>query len=268
VIKRIKRNLLIAPFLVIIIPALLFTIFSLLKQRPTSPPESQIAGLEEELLDMAADLNGDGNLEFVGLNSDENSSRVSSIVAYSSQGEIIGSTPERMTFPQPAMNSFRVFRLDSEESRDFFSFDFTAGPHQFERMFFELHKDSVLPVCFTEEKKWPGDCLFYMGGPDYLMVEDLDKDGLAEVIGVVDEYPGEGELTEEIASRESGGRGRPVAWGIYSYNSYYLEPQLGENYEKYFSVLKEEYENLMRKSDLSKDSLDYIESTRTFWTKR
>lgn len=287
-IKRRKRNFLVASSAVIGIAVLSFTIFFLIKQRTALPPETQIAGVEEESLEMSADLDGDGNLELVFLDSDETSSKVSSIIAYNSLGEIIGSTPEGITFPQPATDSFRVFRLDSEQNKDFFSFDFIAGPHQFERMFFELYEDAILPVCFTEEIKGPSDCLFYMGGPDYLLVEDLDKDGLVEVVEVVDEYPSEGELTEEekeaiekefgelgvseeakeIASRESGGRGRPVVWGIYSYDGYYLKPQLDEDHEKYFLILKEEYEDLMRKADLSEDSLEYIEFARNFWTRR
>ena len=195
-IKRKKRNYIIASILVFIIAVLIFG-RSFVKEKISQLSKSQVAGVEEELLELGADLDGDGELEYLKVNSDKDNFKVSSIVAYDSEGETIGSTPERITFPKPAVDSFRVFRLDSQQNKDFFSFDFIVGPHQFERMFFELYEGSILPVFFTEEIEGADDCLFYMGGPDYLLVEDLDRDGYVEVAEVVDEYPSEGELTKE-----------------------------------------------------------------------
>jgi hypothetical protein len=287
--KKIKRYLPAIFIYAIVIVALTFIITSK-ESEGEDTSESQVAGVEETRLGMDADLDGDGDLEHVKLNYDETESQVTSIAVYAGE-ELVGSTPEGITFPPPAVEPFKVFRLDSERSEDYFSFDFIAGPHQFERMFFGLYGDVVFPVCFKENPEGPEDCLFYMDGPDELVVEDLDKDGWVEVVEIAFEYPGTGELnTEEqdaidaafeefgvseftegaegIAKREKGGKGRPVAWGIYSYNGVFFEPQEDADYEKYILILKEENENLMRKSELSEDSLEYIESTRNFWTKR
>lgn len=135
----------------------------------------------------------------------------------------------------------------------------------------------------------PDDCLFYLANPGGLVVDDLDGDGNLELVEVVDEYPKDGELSEEeetaikqtfteegvdaftegarrIAIREKGGRGKPVAWAIFSYNgASVFVPQEGDNFEKYFLLLKSKQPDLVRKTEISEESIDYNEFVRTFW---
>lgn len=156
-------------------------------------------------------------------------------------------------------------------------------------MFFELRDDLILPVCHEDEVTGPYDCLFYSGNTGYLPVEDLDGDGLAELVETVDEYPSSSELDSEetsaidqafedqdlediaeeakiVAEREKGGRGRLVVWAIYSFDGTRFVQQTGDNYENYYSFIGDLIENRMRKSELSEDSLEYIQLTKDFWS--
>jgi hypothetical protein len=112
---------------------------------------------------------------------------------------------------------------------------------------------------------------------------------------MVDEYPKDGPLTEEIINstketfnnlgekasdgalrvlkREQGGRGNKVIWGIYKYNDTYFEKQLGKDYDKYYVLAKDSISNLytkyptiMKKSEMSKDSVEYNEFMKNYWT--
>lgn len=161
-----------ALFIYLLVTIAFTLVFSSKKPKVSEPAESQVAGVSRPRLGLDADLDGDGDLEHLKLNYDNSASQVTSIYVYDG-ADLAGSTPEGITFPPPLVETFKVFRLDSERSEDYFSFDFIAGPHQFERMFFGLYDDVVFPVCFTEKPTGPEDCLFYMDGPDELAVEDF-----------------------------------------------------------------------------------------------
>ena len=128
-------------------------------------------------------------------------------------------------------------------------------------MFFELRDELILPVCHKDEVSGPYDCLFYSGNTGYLPLLDLDNDGYLELIETVDEYPSSGEL----GAREKGGRGRMVVWAIYSFNGKRFVEQTGDNYEKFYTLIGGTIENRMMRSELSKDSLEYIQFAKDFW---
>lgn len=281
----------------ILIIAFVFAGAYLLLQREESSiePEPAVPGTTGKTERIEVDLNGDGEKEYVvlGYPEDELDAYLVSMKAYDKSGREIASLPPEISIkvPSPAID---VHTLDESSPREFFNFYFSAGTHQFETMFFELRNDYILPVCFTKFTKdvtGPYDCLFYTGNADGFIINDLDGDGTTEVVETVDEYPGDGELSKEeeaaiqqgfeefgvsefaegarrIALREKGGRGRNVAWGIYSYNGEYFEPQEGEDFERYFAILKEEMPDMIRKSDLSQGSLEYNEFVRDFWSRR
>ena len=157
-------------------------------------------------------------------------------------------------------------------------------------MFFDLQKDLLLPVCLKEKVTAPYDCLFFTGNVGNLPVMDLDQDGLAEVIETTDEYPSEGKLNQEeqaaitevsgeseadeftqameqIAKREKGGRGRTVVWAIFSYNGKFFKEQSGKDYDRLYNLIGSQIKNKMKKSELSRDSLEYLNLVRNLWNK-
>jgi uncharacterized protein YxeA len=267
-----------------IVVLLVITFGYLLFNRKSNEP---ISGEENKIY---ADLDGNGEKEYValGMPEDEQENYLTSLVAYSKSGEEIASLPSDMTIKVPMSDSIKTHRLDKNNTTEVFSLEFIAGPHQSETMFFGLREDRILPICFKEIPEGPYDCLFYSGNVGYLPVEDLDGDGFIELIEVVDEYPSEGELSEEekfaidkafeeegvteftegaekIALREKGGRGRSVVWAIFSYNGKYFVSQSEDNYEKYYLLIGDLVNNKMRKSELSNYSLEYIQLVKEFW---
>lgn len=253
--------------------------------------EEEIAEVKEGKI--FADLDGDGEKDYIilAMPEDELDNYLESIKAYNKSDEEIASLPSEITIKVPMSELTKVHKLDENNSKEVFSLEFMAGPHQSETMFFGMSEDMILPICFIEIPEGPYDCLFYSGNVGFLPVKDLDGDGYVELIEVVDEYPGEGELSEEeqaaiekafeeegvteftesmerIALREKGGRGRSVVWAIYGYNGNYFVPQQEDDYEKYYLLIGGLIEDKMRRSELSQDSLDYIEFTRNFWTHR
>ena len=264
-----------------------------------SPLVEKETGLEPDIpLDLSSseipiDLNADGEKEYVVLEMPESDldNYLKSIKAYNQSVEEIASLPSNMVIMVPMTDSAKIHRLDENSTAEVFSLEFIAGPHQSETMFFGLNKDRILPICFMEIPEGPYDCLFYSGNVGYLPVKDLDGDGYVELLEVTDEYPGEGELSDEeesaidkvfeeegvteftegagkIALREKGGRGKSVVWAIFSYNGQYFVPQIGDGYEKYYSLIGDLIKNKMRKSELSDDSLEYTEYVRSFWGKK
>lgn len=240
--------------------------------------------------DLSADLNGDREKERVVLEmpDDESINYLKSIKVYDKSGSEIASLPSEVTIKIPMTDSLKIYKLNENDPKEYFSLDFIAGPHQSETMFFEMRERLILPVCHKEDVEGPYDCLFYSGNTGYLPIKDLDGDGLVELIETVDEYPSIGELSAEekdainqtfdeqevdeftegaeiIAKREKGGRGRMVVWSIFSYNGKRFIEQTGFDYEKYYLLIGNFIDNKMKKPELSKDSLDYIEFTRNFW---
>ena len=229
------------------------------------------------------DLNGDGIQEYLVIES-------GSMTAYDSNGNIIARKPEEMTLLDPVKDLIKIHRLKTDDMKEAVSFEFLAGPHQSQIMFFDLYNNRLLPICLKEKIIGPEDCLIFTGNIGFLPVMDLDQDGFVEVIETTDEYPTEGELTEEeqsaitkaaqdeevneftknmeqIAKREKGGRGRTVVWQIFSYNGKMFEEQTGKDYDRFYNLIGNQIENKMKKSELSKDSLEYLNLVRKLWNK-
>lgn len=239
------------------------------------------------------DLNGDGNKDYVVVKNPEDVKTrvIEKMTAYDSSNKEIGKLPADMPINIPMDKSLKTYKAKSDDKKEIFSMDFTVGPHQMETMFFGLTKDLLLPVCFVGQPTGPYDCLFYSGNIGGLIVEDVDNNGSLDIIETVDEYPTDGKLSnieeeaidkefkeqgvgeaaqgaKRIAMRERGGRGRSVAWAIYSYNGTFFEPQVNNSYETIFVSLNKKYPQLIKKSQLNKDSLEYNEFTRNFWSKK
>lgn len=245
--------------------------------------KKSVEGVRVENTEYEADVDGDGTQEKVILEKSEE--RVNAIYI-EDNGNESAATPEGFTTPIPIESSFRVYNLETASPADNFSFDFIAGPHQIERMFFGVFDDIVSPLCLKEEVESPYDCLFYTTIADGIIVRDLDSDGFSEVIELTNEYPSEGELTDEeiaaisaageslpefavgaerIAKRERGGEGRTVVWSIYVFNGVYFEKQEGEKYIQYFNLLKEDFPEVVAKEEISQDSINYTDFVRKFW---
>jgi len=253
------------------------------------------------------DLDGDGKEETLRLtystSTDEEQSQISeSLIAYNSEGAEVARFPDDLPMAMPFTDSAKAYTLNKANKKQFVSYDFIAGPHSADTMFLGLRESNddkriILPVCFVEIPQSALDCLFWSGEVGSLIVDDFDNDGFMEVIEMVDEYPKDGSITSDIeemineeskdlgqevtdgmiriTKREQGGRGNRVVWGIYRYNGEYFEKQLGTEYEKYYKLVTEHlrrfypnYPTIMRKSEMSKDSLEYNNFMRNFWTKR
>jgi hypothetical protein len=255
--------------------------------------------------DKKVDLNGDGKEETLRLSytqSETSQFPNVSLVAYDENGKEIGKLPDSMPIEQPLSGSAKAFVGMKKDGKQLVSYEFIAGPHSSHTMFFGLFGlktggEGILPVCPTTDVKSAYDCLFWSGEVGSLVVADFDNDGYLEVAEMVDEYPKDGPITSDIenainetfkdsgqdaingmtriAKREQGGRGNRVVWGMYRYDGEYFVPQLGANYEKYYPLVTaylkrfyKDYPTIMKKSEMSKDSLDYNEFMMSFWTKR
>jgi len=248
------------------------------------------------------DLDGDGQQDVLRLSTgySETDNPIVTLVAYDKNNKEIGRLPDDFPIMEPMSETARVYTPIKKDKKQFVSFEFMAGPHSSETMFFGLFKlkdgsIGILPVCLTEDVEGATDCLFWSGEVGELVVDDFDKDGILEVVEMVDEYPKDGPITEEIKNavdktfddlgqkasdgalrvlkREQGGRGNRVIWGIYSYNDSYFEKQSGADYDKYYAFVKDyiknlypKYPTLMKVTDMSKESLDYNNFMRNYWT--
>ncbi len=235
-------------------------------------------GIAEKLVNVATRLGEDYNPEDAFL------------LAYNYKGEEVGRTPEGFGSTPPTLQ-MRGYKLNTNDPKEYLAVEFVAGPHQSETMLFGLDETRLLPICSVAQPDDPQDCLFYAGNVGGLMVEDIDGNGFMEIVEVVDEYPADGQLNKEeiaaidtafgefdvadsadgmkrIAIREKGGRGRKVAWAIHSYNGAYFEPQVDQAYDKFFELASKHDPDLVRKSDISPDSLEYNEFVKGFWSGR
>jgi len=267
-----------------------------------SYPQNKEIKSDTKIEEKYVDLNGDGQQEILRLTTkyiDEENTEVSLIV-YDKNNKEIGRLPDDLPINEPMFDTARVFTPIKKDKKQFVSYEFIVGPHSSETMFFGLFdfKDGgmgILPVCLTEDVNGASDCLFWSGEVGDLWADDYDKDGILEIVEMVDEYPKDGPLTEEIINstketfnnlgekasdgalrvlkREQGGRGNKVIWGIYKYNDTYFEKQLGKDYDKYYVLAKDSISNLytkyptiMKKSEMSKDSVEYNEFMKNYWT--
>lgn len=289
-----KGRKIFALFASLVLLGLLFTVFQLYQNTQSKKQSMQTEIKTSDENKIYADLNGDGKQETLQLilGADTEPPSVISLVAYNEDGKEIGRLPGSMPIQVPMSGSGKVYVPIKKDKNQFVSFDFSVGPHSSETMFFGLFKlktggMGVLPVCLTDNVYGPSDCLFWSGEIGGLMVDDFDKDGYMDVVEIVDEYPKDGPITADIekmineqfkdvgqdaangmiriAKREQGGRGNRVVWGIDRYNGEYFEQQTGANYDKYFALLIKTQPDLIKKSHLSKDSLEYNEFVRKFW---
>ena len=67
------------------------------------------------------------------------------------------------------------------------------------------------------------------------------------------------------SQRKKGGRGKTVVWSIYSFDGKGFTEQTGADYGNYYDLIGDYIDNRMKKSELSKDSLEYIQLSINFW---
>lgn len=293
------------PALVVIIIGILIVVgyFIISRNKLTQKTDNIPSPTNSKFEDIKADLDGDGNQETLRLSyTDSEKEPVVSLIALDKNGKEIGKLPTSMPIQVPMPKSGKVYTPVKKDKNQFVSFDFSVGPHSSETMFFGLFElktggMGVLPVCLTDNVNGASDCLFWSGEVAELAVKDLDNDGNLEVVETVDEYPKSSTITQEeekaindtwgdlkkenideakrVAMREKGGRGNKVVWGVYRYNGNFFEEQTGTNYDRYYTLASQylktkypTYPTIMKKSAMSKDSLEYNLFIRQFWTKK
>lgn len=297
-----KSKKILSIIIVLTIFLLVGLMYFLKRQQLTNKKTETVSEESSKFEDVKADLNGDGKQETLRLTYTDTLGKVVSLATLDQGGKEIGRLPDSMPISVPFSESGKVYNPIADEKRQFISFDFPVGPHSSETMFFGLKEKTkkVLPVCLTKAEDFKGEesCLFWSGEVDELLVRDIDNDGYLEVVEIVDEYPRYGPITtdtektveetfkdsgekavgqaKEIIEREQGGRGRKCIWAIYRFNNNeaYFEEQTGSNYERYFGFAKQylqknpNYPSLVKKGEMSKESVDYNEMVRKFWTHR
>ncbi|MFA6415856.1 MAG: hypothetical protein WCW47_03830 [Candidatus Paceibacterota bacterium] len=248
--------------------------------------------------DKFADLNGDGVPEKLRLILPSNPSTYESplMIAYDSNNQEIARLPYSIPINTPRNNSGRVHTLSTESKRQAVSFDFSAGMHEIQTMFFELIKSDqgaiIIPICLKKEAVQASDCLFWTSEPGYLIADDFNDDGTLDVAEIVNEYPKDGEISKEIensimsagdnkelnklllriSKREAGGKGNPVVWNTYSYNGEYFQNYSPNEYQNIFQGFKAhvlarpEFSNIKKRTDISKESENYNIFVKTIWT--
>lgn len=293
------------PILITILIGLLVVVGYIVvtKNKPLQKTENVIPITDSISEEVKADLNGDGNQETLRLSyTNSEKEPVVSLIALDKNGKEIGKLPTSMPIQIPMLKSGKVHTPVKKDKNQFVSFDFSVGPHSSETMFFGLFElktggMGVLPICLTDNVNGASDCLFWSGEVGELAAKDLDNDGNLEVVETVDEYPKDGQITTatekiindefkdmgqdavsgmtRIAKREQGGRGNKVVWEVYRFNGNFFEEQTGTNYNKYYTLASQylkttypTYPSIMKRTTMSKESLDYNLFMRKFWTKR
>lgn len=207
------------------------------------------------------DFNGDGKEEeIIAFSKDNffknNTSGTGFIAAYDEQGNEIARTsedfiPEWSTLPGHMM----VYQLDKNSKKEYLRLRRTFGTHNFLDMFMTIENKTIIPICKVEAPNDVNDCIFNNSSYDQGVFRDLDKDGYIEATEIVDEYP------------EGGGRGRPVAAGIYKFNGKYFESQNGQSYGKLFTLLVNELKgmSLIMSSSWSEEGKRNFEEVQNLW---
>ncbi len=261
--------------------------------------------LEEQIHEdrVALDMNGDGRSEMLINPLMVEDYYVSGttkpfLTLYDSDGKKIARTPEWFGSAPNASKMDFVTPPKGTQLNDLAQIDVTIGPHQTESMFLKLEGDLLLPICKTEKPIGIDDCLFYNSAGE-LGVESGLMGGLGDklaIIEFVDEYPANRDKLDDktqniirdvfkeasesaikIAEGELGSRGSRVVWNIYIFNGKIFEVQTDGNYDKYFSFLEEdaqwrseltneEASTLIKRSEMSQESIEYIEFVKDFWT--
>jgi len=222
---------------------------------------------------------------------------------YDDDGEVLATTPDWFGFaPDSRHMDFVSPPKGAYGLNDLIQIEVTAGPHQTETMFLELKGKELLPICKTVNPVGIDDCLFYnssgelgveagllggLGEDDRLAVVEYEDEYLPsntklddKTIKIIDEtFKEKSDMAKLIAAMVKVDRERQVAWNIYIYNGKYFEVQSGENYDKYFNELKNNAERkfeitdilepiLIKRSEMSEESVKYVEFVKNFWTKK
>lgn len=234
-------------------------------QEIISPSKAGSASANQDLLKYTVresslgDFDGDGDSELaLAFSKDEffeNDSIFKGYIAvFDQDGSEIAKTPDEFKPIETSIpGHMESYSFDEKSKKEYLRLISIAGSHHINNLFLGIRNGRLLPVCKMNVPDTLEDCIFYNSRGD-LIIEDLDKDGLTEIAEMTDEYP------------PGGGRGRAVAWGIYSFNGVYFELQFGDNYDKLFNILAKDFnEPLMMRTDLSEASVENLEMVKRFW---
>ncbi|MDD4110556.1 MAG: hypothetical protein PHS54_03270 [Clostridia bacterium] len=254
--------------------------------------------LEEKLYKdrVALDMNGDGIYEMLvnPLMADDYIESTESakqyLTLYNSEAKKIATTPDWFGSAPNSSHLDFVTPPIGIELNDLAQIDVSIGPHQTETMFLKLEGDLLLPVCKVEKPNSIDDCLFYNSSGELETKGGMlggFNDGKLGIIEFVDEYPSvAGKLDNKtkdmisntfkddsrsaikIAEMEKNDKGLRVVWNIYVYNGKYFEAQTGENYDKYFGMIDGADSSLLKKTEMTKESVEYTEFAKDFWSGR
>ncbi len=198
-------------------------------------------------------------------------------------------------------SQYSFIKIDQNKPREYLRWDQFVGPHQVETIILTTANGVVRPVLTAdyENNAW---YVPFWSSRDNTWIGDINGDGIAEVIEYVDEFPIDSprlidpeieKITRnefpddkeddmwKIVSRENSGkgRGRKVIWNVYKVLS--DEPLLFQktnksDFEKLTSdILKamsivnqqvEGSQEIITKYALAKESIDFNNFVRDFWT--
>lgn len=198
-------------------------------------------------------------------------------------------------------SQYSLIKIEQNKSREYLRWDQYPGPHQVETIILTTGSGIVRPVLTAdyENKMWYAP---FWSIRDNTYINDIDGDGISEVIEYVDEYPSgtprlvDSELEKitrreipddkeddmwKIVSRENygKGRGRKVIWNVYTMRNedpLFFQKADKEDYEKLttdilkaIKMVNQEAEGspeVISKYDLSQESIDFNNFVRDFWT--
>lgn len=210
------------------------------------------------------DFNGDGEYELAVAYSQEtfftNSTPYAGHISIYDKGgweiarTLKGFTPQWGTLP----GHMEAYQLDKKNKKEYLRLRTVAGPHQFMDLFMQIVDNTLVPICKSGQDINLDSCTIYntsFGATGDQQIQDLDNDGVTEVIEVVDEYP------------PGGDRGRYVLNNIYHINDTLFDLVTPDEYEKYYMLLSKTYQKgtFIRNSQWSKESKENFTFIKNAW---
>lgn len=134
------------------------------------------------------------------------------LVIYSHDGEEIASfVSDSIAQYSDLPDSLSAVSFSGDGYYDVLKISKLSGGHTVESLFFRLVSDTIVPICKGPDTT-TGDCFFVSNRGD-VAIEDIDDDGIKELIEYVDEYP------------ETGGRGEAIVAATYKFKGDHFEIQ-------------------------------------------
>jgi len=177
-------------FILLSILIVIFLVFFLtISLRPKNivsqkPEETSKTGDKKQSESIAIDFNGDGVNEMLKVIENDNNSV--DMIAYDVKGTKITELTKSITLYPTFL--YKVIKLNENSQKQYLQWDMATGPHHVETVFLTIVDGKIYPIYSVDFEKNTLYTPFYnsRGG---IVVDDLNKDGLKEIIENVDEYP-------------------------------------------------------------------------------